>query len=92
MIRRKPYLIKLGRKARVKARRQYSQAPVVDFMGHEIKPDCVLCYPVRRGSSLWMNKITVTQVRPDQVKGYNPTGRAVTLKNLKNTVIGAYGS
>jgi len=61
--------------------------PVTDFIGTEIKPGSQLAYPVRRGSSMWLTKITVTQVTADEVKGYNSVGRRITVKNLKNTIV-----
>lgn len=61
--------------------------PVVDYVGNQITPNCVVCYPVRRGSELWLNRITVTQVTETKVSGYNPTGRVVHLTNLQNLIV-----
>ena len=58
-----------------------------DFLGREIKPDDTIVYPVRRGSSMWMNKLRVTQVLPTVVKGLNSEGRWIVVRNLKNAVV-----
>jgi hypothetical protein len=58
-----------------------------DFLGREIKAGDTIVYPVRRGSSMWLNKLTVTQAQPDSLTGLNPDGRWVTVKNLKNVVV-----
>lgn len=58
-----------------------------DFLGGEIKPDDTIVYPVRRGSSMWMNKLRVTQVLPTVVKGLNSEGRWIVVRNLKNAVV-----
>lgn len=57
-----------------------------DFMGREIKANDTIVYPVRRGSEMWMCEMRVTQVTKDYIKGYNPTGRINTIRNLKNVV------
>lgn len=60
----------------------------LDFLGHPILVGCNLVYPVRRGSRMWMNKLTVTKVETDAVYGYCPdTNRPVKLTNLNNTTI-----
>ena len=58
-----------------------------DFVGSEITAGCTVCYPVRRGSSMWLARIVVTQVGSDGIKGYNPTGRRINVTNLKNCVV-----
>lgn len=59
----------------------------VDFLGREITPGCTCVYPWRRGSSMGMNKLSVTQVTDTSVTGYSPTGRLVKVTNLKNVVV-----
>jgi hypothetical protein len=61
--------------------------PAVDFMGRTIEAGHVVIYPVRRGSSMWLNKLNVTQVRDDSIAGYNTAGRLLTIRNLQNVVI-----
>jgi hypothetical protein len=61
--------------------------PAVDFMGRTIEAGHVVVYPVRRGSSMWLNKLNVTQVRDDSIAGYNTAGRLLTIRNLQNVVI-----
>lgn len=67
-----------------------SGAPVLDFMGREITVGATVIYPVRRGSSMWMQKIKVTQVIPGEtptVGGFNPEGRRITLHNVANVTV-----
>jgi len=61
--------------------------PITDFIGTEIKAASQLVYPVRRGSQMWLTKITVTAVSADEIKGYNAIGRRITVKNIKNTIV-----
>ena len=59
-------------------------------MGREILPGCTVVYPVRRGSSMWLNKLSVTQVvrgSKPTLTGFNDTGRRVTLHNIANVVV-----
>lgn len=60
---------------------------VTDFMGREIRPGNTVCYPVRRGSSMWLVELRVQQVEPGSVSGFNKDGRRVTVKNLNNVVV-----
>ena len=61
--------------------------PAVDFMGRTIEAGHVVVYPVRRGSDMWLNKLSVTQVTDDRITGYSPTGKLLGIKNLQNVVI-----
>jgi len=59
-----------------------------DFEGNEIKPGCKVVYPVRLGSRLWLEKITVTGIMPEGVlTGFKANGRRVRVKNLNNCVV-----
>ena len=58
-----------------------------DFLGRFIEVDDTLIYPVRRGSRMWLNLITVSKVESNTIHGANPLGRRVKLTNLKNTVV-----
>jgi hypothetical protein len=58
-----------------------------DFMGRPLEAGHVVVYPVRRGSEMWLNKLNVTQVDDESLKGYSPAGRLLTIKNLTNVVI-----
>ena len=66
-------------------------APVIDFMGREIKANDTSVYPVRRGSSMWMQRIKVTQVVSDatgvSIGGFNGEGRKITIHNIANVVV-----
>jgi hypothetical protein len=61
--------------------------PAVDFTGRTIEAGHVVVYPVRRGSSMWLNKLNVTQVCDDSIAGYNSAGRLLNIRNLQNVVI-----
>jgi len=58
-----------------------------DFLGRAIAAGNTVVYPVRRGSSMWLNKLAVTQVDDDHITGYNSDGRRITVKNLNNCVV-----
>lgn len=59
-----------------------------DFLGRIITVDHTLVYPVRQGSRMWLNRITVTKADGDAVHGSNQkTGRMVKLTNLHNTIV-----
>ena len=63
----------------------------VDFMGRSVKAGDTVVYPVRRGSSMWLNKLRVTQVDESGVQpklvGFNPAGRRVQVQSLDNVVV-----
>jgi hypothetical protein len=69
----------------------------LDFTDREIKVGDTCVYPVRRGSSMWLQKMTVSQIefetRPGaaapsyKLRGYNNVGRKVTVTSLKNTIV-----
>jgi hypothetical protein len=62
----------------------------VDFLGRSITVGSLVAYPVRRGSKMWLNKLRVQQVVPDQspwISGYSDGGRRVQVKNLENVVV-----
>jgi hypothetical protein len=61
--------------------------PATDFMGRTIVAGQVVVYPVRRGSKMWLNKLTVTQVFDDSITGYNALGHTLHIKNVQNVVI-----
>lgn len=63
---------------------------VLDFMGRGIKAGDTLIYPVRRGSSMWMQELRVTQVLPGdkpKIAGFNPEGRRITIYNIANVTV-----
>jgi hypothetical protein len=67
-----------------------SAAPVLDFMGREITAGSTVIYPVRRGSKMWMQELSVTQVVPGTdptVAGTSPSGRRITLHNVGNVTV-----
>lgn len=63
----------------------------VDFLGHPIEAGNLIVYPVRQGSSMWMNKLRVDAVRDTPrgkaVSGTNDAGRRITIRNLTNCVV-----
>jgi hypothetical protein len=58
-----------------------------DFLGRAIAAGDTVCYPVRRRSSMWLNKLNVTQVDDAHITGFNAEGRRITVRNLKNCVV-----
>jgi len=62
-----------------------------DFLGKQIKAGMTICYPVRRGSSMWLKKMTVLAVQDTPqgvcVSGTNDAGRRVSIRNLDKCVI-----
>jgi len=58
-----------------------------DFLGRTIQAGDTLIYPVRRGSKMWLNRITVTKAESDRIHGASRGGRMVQLTNLKNTIV-----
>lgn len=60
---------------------------MIDFVGNPITPGCVCAYPVRKGSCMWLTKITVTQVTDKEIVGYNNVGRIIRVKNIMNVIV-----
>jgi hypothetical protein len=61
--------------------------PARDFTGRIIEAGHVVVYPVRRGSKMWLNKLSVAQVNDDSIEGYSSLGSRLTIRNLQNVVI-----
>lgn len=60
---------------------------VPDFFGVEIKPGDTVAYPVRQGSSMWLNRMQVLQVEPGRLRGTSPEGRRVNIVNVGNVIV-----
>lgn len=65
---------------------------VKDTWGRELRVGDVCTYPVRRGSKMWMNRLTIQLILLDvagnpQVKGLNQDGARVTLTSLQNLTL-----
>ena len=58
-----------------------------DFLGREIVAGNTVVYPVRRGSSLWMNRMTVLGTTNGVLTGNNPEGRRINLTNIENVTV-----
>lgn len=58
-----------------------------DFLGREIKVGDELVYPVRRRSSMWLRKITVTDLGNGTVSGTGGQGRRVTIFKTERSII-----
>ena len=62
-----------------------------DFLGKIITAGDTICYPVRRGSSMWLKKLVVEAVRTTPrgicVSGTNDGGRRINIYNLDNCVV-----
>ncbi|MBN1908389.1 MAG: hypothetical protein JW818_01505 [Pirellulales bacterium] len=67
--------------------------PAKDFLDRQIEVGHTIVYPIRRGSKMWMQKASVTQIiqhdrtQPPLLTCLNPTGRKVTIQNLDNCVV-----
>lgn len=67
-----------------------SPSTTKDFVGQAINVGDTVVYAVRGGSSLWLTKITVTQVHPNKIVGYKPEDtfkRQITVKNLHTCIV-----
>jgi hypothetical protein len=66
-------------------------ASAKDFVGKQIKPGDVVCYCVRRGSSMWLKTLAVLAVQDTPrgicVSGTSDTGRRIRIYNLDNVVV-----
>lgn len=58
-----------------------------DFVGIPIVAGCTVVYPVRRGSKMWLQKLSVQSVDLGKVHGFNSEGRRVTIHNIANVVV-----
>lgn len=64
-----------------------------DFTGKDITPGCVVAYPVRRDSRMWLNLLNVTQLiqehetMPVYLTGYRQDGRKTNIHNLENVIV-----
>ena len=68
-----------------------SVAEANDFTGRPIKAGDTICYPVRRGSSMRLKKLSVAAVqdtfRGVCVSGLNETGRRINIYNTDNCIV-----
>jgi len=58
-----------------------------DFVGRVIRAGDTVVYCWRRGSSMGMKTLSVTQVDAVGITGYSHTGRRIVVQNLKNVVV-----
>ena len=58
-----------------------------DFLGREIKAGDTVIYPVRRGSRLWMNRMTVVSADGNRLAGVNLEGRRISLSHVANVTV-----
>jgi hypothetical protein len=63
-----------------------------DAWGRELRVGDVCSYPVRRGSKMWVNRITIQVLTTDvagnpRVKGINKDGVNVVISNLDNLTL-----
>jgi hypothetical protein len=65
---------------------------VKDFLGQELAANDEIIYPVRKGSSMWLRRIKVTQVLDGHtpvIHGFASDGsssRLIQLHNIQNVV------
>ena len=58
-----------------------------DFLGRQISEDDIICYPVRKGSDLWMTKAKVLNVFPSKLRVQKENGFKTVVRNMNQTVI-----
>ena len=58
-----------------------------DLVGNEITIGCLLAYPGRKRSKLWLSCIRVHVITAKAIVGMNLFGRQVTIKNLDQLVV-----
>lgn len=68
-----------------------------DFLQRLIQPGDICAYPVRRGSKMWLNRLTVQEIVYDpkgnpQVKGRKEDGYPVTISALDRLVLVGRGN
>lgn len=66
----------------------------LDFLGQPITEHCTIVYPVRQGSSMWLQKMKVSQVvktgESYRLVVYDPTSslmRGHSVKNLHTCIV-----
>jgi hypothetical protein len=64
----------------------------LDFFGRRINKDCVIAYPVRQGSSMWIEKGRVTEVLSNKLKIVKKRGVKTQIKNICNCIIAPPGT
>ena len=62
---------------------------MLDYLCREIELGDTLVYPVRRGSRMYLNRLTVTDINNDEntVGGVNPLGRNVYIHRPDRAVV-----
>ncbi len=58
-----------------------------DFLGREIEVGCMIVYPVRRQSAMWLTNMTVTDLGDGAVHGVNSKGRRITVSKVNRCVV-----
>lgn len=58
-----------------------------DFLNREITVGCMIVYPVRRRSSMWLANMTVTDLGDGVVHGVNSKGRRITVSKVSRCVV-----
>ena len=65
--------------------------PIYDFVGREITPGCRVCYPMRRGSRMWLQTLRVRAIEfRDSVPilvGSNEMEQDTETKNIQNCIV-----
>jgi hypothetical protein len=67
--------------------------PANDFLDRPIEVGHTVVYPVRRGSRMWMQKASVTEIvqhdrtQPPLLVCLSATGQKVTIQNLDHCVV-----
>ena len=60
---------------------------ITDFFGRRFSKGDTIVYPLRKGSSMWLESAEVIDVGNDKLKILKPNGQKTTIKNFFNCII-----
>lgn len=55
-----------------------------DAFDQAIEPEAIVAHAGRRGSSMWLNRLKVTEVTDEYIRGYDPDDVRMRYKQLTN--------
>jgi hypothetical protein len=62
-----------------------------DFFGKEFEAGNIVVYPLRKGSSMWLEYATVMEVCEDKLKVVKGSGQKTYIKNIRTCIIAPEG-
>lgn len=60
---------------------------LTDFFDRQFFVHDIVVYPLRQGSSMWLEKAVVYDIMPDRIKIIKANGNKTYIKNYKNCII-----